>query len=63
MINTQIGAQIDRLAEVNSMLLKQANQTCFDYKYDAMIKTMQNTSWESDQANGGELYRNLLRCK
>lgn len=53
MMNTEIGAQVDRLAEVNSMLLKQSNQTCLDYKYDKMIKTMRNTSWESDQAEGG----------
>lgn len=65
-MKTEIGAQIDRLAEVNKMLLDQANQTCLDYKYDKMIKTMQNTSWESDQANGGkkifvEFYRiNLI---
>ena len=60
MMNTEIGAQIDRLAAVNKMLLKQANQTCLDYKYDKMIKTMQNTSWESDQADGG---KNDLRRK
>lgn len=55
MMKTEIGAQIDRLAEVNKMLLDQANQTCLDYKYDTMIKAMQNTSWESDQANGGTI--------
>lgn len=54
MVNTTIGAQIDRLAEVNAMLLKQSNQTCLDYKYDKMIKLMQNTSWDSDEANGGK---------
>lgn len=52
-MNTELGAQVDRLAEVNKILLKQSNQTCLDYKYDKMIKTMQNTSWESDQAEGG----------
>lgn len=54
MVNTNIGAQIDRLAAVNKLILDQANQTCLDYKYDKMIKLMQNTSWESDEADGGK---------
>lgn len=53
MVNTSIGAQIDRLAAVNALLLQQSNETCLDYKYDKMIKLMQNTSWDSDEANGG----------
>lgn len=52
MINTTIGAQIDRLAAVNKLLLDQSKENCLDYKYDKMIKSMQNTSWESDVANG-----------
>lgn len=57
MVNTSIGAQIDRLAEVNAMLLKQDNQTCLDYKYEKMVKLMHNTSWDSDEANGGKIIR------
>lgn len=53
MINTKIGAQIDRLAAVNKLLLDQSNQTCLDYKYDNMIKLMQNTSWDAEEAVGG----------
>lgn len=52
MVNTKIGAQIDRLAAVNKLLLDQGHQKCLDYKYDKMIKLMQNTSWESDEAEG-----------
>lgn len=63
MVNTSIGAQIDRLAEVNAMLLKQSNQTCLDYKYDKMVKLMQNTSWDSEEANGGKSLRVLASNK
>lgn len=54
MVNTKIGAQIDRLAAVNELLLDQSNQTCLDYKYDKMIQLMRNTSWDSSQADGCE---------
>ena len=60
MVNTSIGAQIDRLAEVNAMLLKQDKQTCLDYKYEKMVKLMQNTSWDSDEANGGKIIKKNL---
>lgn len=53
MENTNVGAQIDRLAAVNELLLSESNQTCLDYKYDKMIKLMQNTSWDADEAVGG----------
>jgi len=52
MNNQTIGAQIDRLAAVNDLLLKQQNQTCLDYKYDKMVKEMKNTTWASDMASG-----------
>lgn len=52
MENTKIGAQIDRLAAVNKLLLDQANEKCLDYKYDKMIQIMRNTSWDSSQADG-----------
>lgn len=52
MNNQTIGAQIDRLAAVNDLLLKQENQTCLDYKYDKMVAEMKNTSWASDMASG-----------
>lgn len=53
MMNQTIGPQVDRLAAVNKLLLENGNQTCLDYKYDKMIKSMQNTSWESEEAEGG----------
>lgn len=54
MTNTTIGPQIDRLAAVNELLLKESKEECLDYKYDRMIQEMQNTSWDSSVANGGE---------
>lgn len=54
MVNTTIGPQIDRLAAVNDLLLNESKQKCLDYKYDNMIKLMQNTSWDSDEASGGK---------
>lgn len=54
MSNQTIGAQIDRLAAVNDLLLKQQNETCLDYKYDKMVKEMKNTSWEAETASGSK---------
>lgn len=54
MNNQTIGAQIDRLAAVNDLLLKQDNQTCLDYKYDKMVAEMRNTSWDSEMASGSK---------
>lgn len=54
MINQTIGPQVQRLAEVNKLLLNEGNQTCLDYNYNKMVKEMQNTSWESDVASGSK---------
>lgn len=52
MLNTTIGAPVDRLAAVNSLLLDESKQKCLDYKYQNMVKSMQNTSWDSEEASG-----------
>lgn len=52
MLNTTIGPPFTRLAAVNDMLLKQSDEKCLDYKYDKMIKELQNVSWTSDSAKG-----------
>lgn len=54
MTNTTIGPQVERLAAVNELLLKQQKEECLDYKYDKTIKEMKETSWDSDVANGSE---------
>lgn len=53
MVNTTIGPQINRLAAVNDLILKQEKQDCLDYKYDKMVGKMRNNSWDSDVADGG----------
>lgn len=52
MCNQTIGPPVTRLGAVNQMLLTDSNQTCFDYKYDKMLKQMRNTSWDSEAADG-----------
>lgn len=52
MCNQTIGAPVTRLAAVNSLLLKESDQKCMDYKYDKMVQQMKNTSWDSDVASG-----------
>ena len=52
MINTTIGPQVTRLAEVNTLLMKESKTKCFDYKYENMINMMKNISWDSEMASG-----------
>lgn len=52
MTNQTIGPPVTRLAAVNRMLLKENNQTCFDFKYDKMVAEMKNVSWNAEVANG-----------
>lgn len=47
MLNSSIGKQVTRLAEVNQFCLDAKNELCLDYKYDNMIAEMKNTSWMS----------------
>lgn len=54
MTNQTIGPQVERLAAVNDLILQTTNDTCLDYKYDKMINNMKNTSWDSEQAEGGK---------
>nr|XP_029732384.1 putative serine protease K12H4.7 [Aedes albopictus] len=52
MMNQTIGVPVARLAVVNEMVMNQDKVKCLDYVYDKTIKQMQNTSWDSDVANG-----------
>lgn len=52
MVNTTIGTPVDRLAEVNRVLLEQSKEKCLDYKYDKMLNEMRNTSWSASVAEG-----------
>lgn len=53
MCNQTLGAPVTRLAAVNSLILKENDQKCFDFKYDKMVEEMKNVSWGSEVANGG----------
>lgn len=53
MTNESIGSAVDRLAAVNTLLLKTYEESCLDYKYDKMIKEMKNSSWEGPASSGG----------
>lgn len=52
MVNTSIGTPVDRLAEVNRVLLNESKQKCLDYRYDKMLNEMRNISWTSNVAEG-----------
>lgn len=52
MVNTTIGTPVNRLAEVNRILLDESKEKCLDYKYDKMLDDMKNISWSSKVAEG-----------
>lgn len=52
MTNESIGSAVDRLAAVNTLLLKTYQEPCLDYKYDKMIESIKNDSWEGPASNG-----------
>ncbi|BFZ06100.1 hypothetical protein BsWGS_09139 [Bradybaena similaris] len=53
MTDTSVGDQLQRYAEVNALLLKAYSQHCQDFKYDKMIDSMKNISWNSSASEGG----------
>lgn len=54
MVNSTIGPPVNRLAEVNRLLMSEQKDKCLDYKYGKMVSKMQNVSWDSDVASGGQ---------
>uniref|UniRef100_A0A1B6MS95 Serine protease K12H4.7 n=1 Tax=Graphocephala atropunctata TaxID=36148 RepID=A0A1B6MS95_9HEMI len=50
MINETIGTPYTRYAAVNSLMMKENNENCLEYKYDEMIKEIKNTTWDADTA-------------
>nr|CAD7570017.1 unnamed protein product [Timema californicum] len=53
MSDETIGPAVTRYAAVNSLLLDTYNQTCTDFSYDNMIRSLRNTSWNSSSGEGG----------
>lgn len=61
MVNTTIGPQVNRLAEVNRLMMNEQKDKCFDYKYEKMVTEMKNVSWDSDVASGcKQIYLNYI---
>lgn len=50
--NTTLGGPLERVAEVNNIILTELGETCLDYKYDTMVDSLRNASWESEEAEG-----------
>lgn len=44
---------LQRMVNVNSMLLDAYSQQCLDAGYTSMISQLQNTSWEGSASEGG----------
>ncbi|CAH1366832.1 hypothetical protein MTP99_008111 [Tenebrio molitor] len=53
MVNQTIGPPINRLGQVNQLLLSTYDQKCLDYQYEKMIDTLRNASWDSEASEGG----------
>ncbi|KAK0076431.1 hypothetical protein PV326_010783 [Microctonus aethiopoides] len=53
LVNETKGIPVDRLAEINSLLLEANMEKCLDYKYSKMIDELRNISWKSEMAEGG----------
>ncbi|KAB0797058.1 hypothetical protein PPYR_11119 [Photinus pyralis] len=53
MEDDDMGAPIDKLAEINRLLMNANNLKCLDYKYDKMIQELSQNSWSSNVSEGG----------
>jgi hypothetical protein len=45
--------ELQRYADVNSLLLDTYGEKCQDFKYDSMIGDLKKTDWKSSAAEGG----------
>ena len=46
MLDTTKGTPVARLAAVNDLMLQQEKTNCTNYKYEDMVKEMQNVTWD-----------------
>jgi Serine carboxypeptidase S28 len=56
MVNQSLGPPVTRLAKVNDLIMDKEKSKCLDYKYDNMLRDMQNISWSSSVSNGSEVF-------
>jgi len=45
--------ELDGLAGVNDLTLMMTDQTCLDHTYESEVTSLQQSSWDSEGANGG----------
>jgi len=53
MLDTSQPDELQRMVNVNDILLNTYSQQCLDAGYMSMINQLQNTSWEGPQSEGG----------
>ena len=53
MTDKAAGSAVDRLGNINSLLLGVGDQKCLDYKYSKMIDSYRNNSWDNSAGEGG----------
>lgn len=63
MRNTSMGTPLDRLAQVNSMIMEDQGEKCLDYKYDNMISELRATNWDADGVINGSKYSEVIILK
>ncbi|XP_015607074.1 putative serine protease K12H4.7 [Cephus cinctus] len=51
--NETIGVPVDRLAEMNNLIMKANGDKCLDFSYIKMIKELRNVTWNNEAAEGG----------
>lgn len=56
MTNQTLGPQVERLAEINNLILASTNETCLDFLYENAIDELRNTSWDGQQDEGGKCF-------
>lgn len=52
MMNKTIGQEVERLAEVNSLLLRNSNESCLDFDYKSMLNELRGNLWSNKSASG-----------
>ncbi|CAG9854739.1 unnamed protein product [Phyllotreta striolata] len=48
MTNKTLGAEIDRLAAINDIMMNIYGETCNEYTYESYVGPMKNVSWEAE---------------
>lgn len=57
LVDDKLGRAVDRYAYVSNMVLNATKEKCLDYRYVNMIHSLRNTSWTSELAEGGDVFK------